>query len=104
MFVRVLEMETKPGKAKELCALVGEKGFPILKKFPGFVNAYCLVPEGSLDMVVAMSFWESEEAAEKYRTESYHEVAEIYDPYLEGIIQVRRGNASTAWQEQPKAA
>lgn len=104
MFVRVLEMETKRGKAKELCAVVNEKGFPILEKFPGFVNAYCLVPEGSLDMVVAMSFWESKEAAEKYRTESYRTVEEIYGPYLEGIIQVRRGNAATARKEKAKAA
>lgn len=104
MFVRLLEMETKRGKARDLCALVHEKTFPILRKYPGFVNAVCLVPEGSIDMVVAMSLWETKEAAEKYRTESYAAIAKLYEPYLEGIIQVRRGKAAVANREKAKAA
>jgi heme-degrading monooxygenase HmoA len=100
VFARILEMKTKPGQAKVLCAAIKEKGFPILKRFPGLVDALCLIPEENDDAVVAMSFWESREAAEQYRTKSYHEVAELYAPFLEGGIGVRGGEvvAATGWK------
>jgi heme-degrading monooxygenase HmoA len=82
-------METKPGKARELCSVIEEKGVPILKGFPGLLDVFCLIPEEIADSVIAISFWETRETAEKYHHEAFRKVAEIYHPFLEGLIQVR---------------
>lgn len=89
MFARILEMETKPGKARELCSVIEEKGVPILKGFHGLVDVFCLIPEEIADSVIAISFWDTREAAEKYHHEAFRKVAELYRPLLEGLIQVR---------------
>jgi len=94
MFARFLEMKAKKGQARELCDVIESKGLPVLKKYPGFLDALALVPEGTPDSVLAMSFWTTREAAEKYRTEGYGKVAELYRPFLEGTIHVRAGNVS----------
>jgi heme-degrading monooxygenase HmoA len=103
MFVRVLKMEAKPGKAKALCSLINEKGLPILRKLPGFIDGFYVIPEGVGGEVIAMSFWETKEAADKYRKESYRDIEQLYEPYVDGIIQVRRGTAagSTVWGKKP---
>jgi quinol monooxygenase YgiN len=92
MFARLLEMKAKKGQAGELCNVIEAKGLPILKKYSGFLEVLALVPQETPDTVVAMSFWTDRESAEKYRTESYRTVAELYQPFLEGAIQVRGGD------------
>ena len=104
MFARILEMKTKPGSARSLCITIEEKGFAILGKYPGFVDGFCLISEETPDSVLAMSFWESREAAEKYRTEGYSAVAEIYQPFLEGRIQVRGYDVPVAMTYKTRAA
>lgn len=92
MFARLLEMKVKKGQVRELCNVIEAKGLPILRKYPGFLDSLALVPEETPDSVVAMSFWTTREAEEKYRTESYRTVAELYQPFLEGSIHVRGGS------------
>jgi heme-degrading monooxygenase HmoA len=89
MYARILEMKTKRGQARALCNIVEQKGMPIVAKFPGFLDGLCLISEEAPESVLAMSFWQSREAAEKYRTESYAAIAELYQPFLEGGIHVR---------------
>jgi len=89
MFARILEMTTKKGQARALCTAIEQKGLPIVGKFAGFVDGICLISEEMPDSVLAMSYWQSREAAEKFRTEGYPAVAEIYLPLLEGGIRVR---------------
>ncbi len=89
MYARVLEMKTKRGQANAFCTAIEQKGLPILAKYPGFVEEIHLVSEETPDSVLAMSFWQNKEAAEKYRTESYSTIAGIYQPFLEGGITVR---------------
>ena len=38
MYTRVVELTTKPEKARELCVAIDDKVMPILKKQPGFVD------------------------------------------------------------------
>ncbi len=92
MFARLLEMKAKKGQARELCNVIEAKGLPILKKYPGFLDILALVPQETPDTVVAMSFWTNRESAEKYRTESYRTITELYQPFLEETIQVRGGD------------
>jgi heme-degrading monooxygenase HmoA len=76
MFTRVVELTTKPGKAKELCNTVNEKGVPILKKQNGFVDEIILNSEAEPDRVLALSFWNTKEDAERYHREQYKNIHE----------------------------
>jgi hypothetical protein len=38
MYTRVVELTTKPEKARELCAAIDDRVLPILKKQAGFVD------------------------------------------------------------------
>ena len=104
MFARILEMKTKRGQARALCTTIEQKGLPIVAKYPGFVDMLCLISEESPDSVLAMSFWQTKEAAEKYRVESYSTVAEIYQPFLEGGIHVRGYDVPFAMSYKGRAA
>lgn len=96
MFSRVLEIKTKRGQARALCAAAERGILPIIKKYPGLVDVMWMIPEESADSVLAISWWQSKEAAEKFRTEGYPAVAEIYQPFLEGGIQLRRYEVAVA--------
>ena len=52
MFVRLVEVKTKPGKAKEVCNTLHDKVLSTLKAQPGFVDEIVLVsdPDGILAM------------------------------------------------------
>jgi hypothetical protein len=49
MFTRVVELTSKPGKAKELSNTINEKGVPILKKQNGFEDEIILNSEAEPD-------------------------------------------------------
>jgi heme-degrading monooxygenase HmoA len=104
MFARVLEMMSKRGQGRALCTAIDQKGLPVVKKYAGFVDAVCLLSEETPDSVIAMSFWQTKEAAEKYRKEGYPAVAEAYMPFLEGGIKVRGFEVTSAMTYKAKAA
>lgn len=89
MYARVLEMKAKRGQAGAFCTTIERRGVPILAKYPGFVEEIHLISEEVPDSILAISFWQNKEAAEKYRVESYSTISEIYQPFLEGSIRVR---------------
>ena len=89
MYAGVLEMKTKRGQAHALCTTIEQKGVPIRAKYHGFVEEIHLISEEMPDSLLSISFWQNREAAEKYRIESYSTIAEIYQPFLAGGIQVR---------------
>jgi heme-degrading monooxygenase HmoA len=104
MFTRVLEMKAKRGQGRALCTAIEKKGLPIVAKYAGFVDGICLLSEETPESVIAMSFWQTKEAAEKYRKEDYPAVAEIYMPFLEGGIQLRGFEVTSAMTYKVKAA
>lgn len=89
MFVRFLEMKAKKGQARALCTLIEEKGLPVVRKSPGFIDEAFLLPEESPDTVLIVSFWDSKESAENFRKEHYRTLADIYKQLLEGEIRVQ---------------
>lgn len=103
MFARVLEMKTKRGQARALCAVVEQKALPIVEKYPGFAQGICLIPEEAPDSVMVISLWQNREAAEKFRIEDYPAVAEIYQPFLDGGIHVRGYDVPVVRTHRPKA-
>jgi heme-degrading monooxygenase HmoA len=82
-------MKTKKGQARAFCNTIEQKGFPLVRKYRGFLDGFSLISEEDPDLVLGMSFWDTKEAAEKYRLEGYPTIAELYQPFLEGAIHVR---------------
>jgi len=75
MFARIVEIKTKPGKAKEVCHTVHEKVLSTLKKQSGFVDELVLVDD--MHGIVAISLWQSRDDAERYKREHYLEVHDL---------------------------
>lgn len=96
MFARILEMETKPGQARALCAAAEREILPLVGKHPGLVDVMWMIPDDAHDSVVAVSWWKNKEAAEKYRTEGYGDVERIYQPFIKDKIRVRNCEITVA--------
>jgi len=75
MFVRVVEVKTKPGKAREVCNTLHEKILSTLKAQPGFVDEVVLVSDA--EGILALSFWKTKEDAERYSHQDYAKVSEL---------------------------
>ena len=75
MFVRVVEVKTKPGKAREVCGTLHEKVLSALKAKTGFVDEIVLVSDSQ--GILALSFWKTKEDAERYSHEDYAKVSEL---------------------------
>jgi heme-degrading monooxygenase HmoA len=103
MFARVLEMRTKRGQARALCAVVDQKALPVVEKYPGFAQGICLISEETPDSVMVISLWQNREAAEKFRIEDYPAVAEMYQPFIDGGIHVRGYDVPFMSAQKPKA-
>ncbi len=72
MFTRVVEVKTKPGKARQVCDTLHDKILSTLKAQPGFVDELVLISEGQ--GILALSFWKTKEAADRYSRDHYAEV------------------------------
>ncbi len=83
MFTRVVHIQTKTGKARDLSNTLTERVLPILKKQPGFVDEITLVSNTDPDRMLALSFWETEENAQRYHKEQFTKINEIVAPYLQ---------------------
>ena len=71
MFTRVVELRAKQGKTNELCSAASEKVLPILKKQQGFQDEIVLVSNTDSNRVLAQSFWNKREDAERYQREQF---------------------------------
>jgi quinol monooxygenase YgiN len=83
MFTRVVEIETRTGKGRDLSSALNEKVLPILQKQPGFVDEITLVATDEPDRILALSFWQTEADAERYNREHFATVSEILKPLYE---------------------
>ena len=96
MFTRFVEVTAKSGKAKELTTIINDKVLPILKKQTGFVDENLFVSDTEPNRVVAQSFWNSKEDAERYNREQYPAVHEMIQHLLETEPAVRTFNVDSS--------
>jgi heme-degrading monooxygenase HmoA len=96
MFTRVVELTGKSGKSKELSKLINEKVLPILKGQKGFVDETVLVSDTEPDRILALSFWNTKEDAERYRKEGYPNVQQTIRHLLEGEPVIRTFEVDTS--------
>lgn len=89
MFTRVVEITSKPGKARDLTRTVSEKVLSILKNQPGFQDEITLVSDEDPNRILAISFWKSKEHADAYHRDQFSRVTEIVSNLIEGTPQVR---------------
>lgn len=75
MFVRVVEVKTKPGKAREVCGMLHEKVLSTLKAHTGFVDEIVLVSD--VEGILALSFWNTKKDAEEYSHEDFAKVNQL---------------------------
>jgi quinol monooxygenase YgiN len=83
MFTRVVAVNTKPGRVSELSKTIHDKVLPILEDQPGFMDAILLVSDTEPDQLLALSFWKSQEDAERYTHEHYPRVNKLISHLVE---------------------
>jgi len=96
MFTRVVEVNTKSGKAVELTTIINDKVLPILKKQVGFVDETVLASDTDSNRVLALSYWNTREDAERYNREQYPAVHEMVRHLLETEPAIRTFNVTTS--------
>jgi quinol monooxygenase YgiN len=96
MFTRIVELNSKSGKAKELSNIINEKVLPILKKQTGFVDETVLVSDTESTRILGLSFWNSKEDAERYHREQFPKIQEILKPLLETEPVIRTFDVHTS--------
>jgi heme-degrading monooxygenase HmoA len=96
MFTRIVEVTAKSGKAKELSNTINDKVLPILKKQAGFVDETVLVSDPDPNRVLAISFWNTREDAERYQEEQYPAIHEMIGHLLETEPLVRTFNVASS--------
>ena len=83
MFSRVVAVKSKPGKAREFAKTIRDKILPILKGQPGFVDVILLSSNTEADQLLALSFWKSQQDAERYTHEEYPRINELISHLVE---------------------
>jgi heme-degrading monooxygenase HmoA len=98
MFTRVVEITSNSGKARELCNTIDDKVLPILKKQAGFVDETVLVSDTEPNRILALSFWNTREDAQRYEREQFDTVQKTVQHLLETapVVQTFDVHTSTA--------
>jgi quinol monooxygenase YgiN len=96
MYTRVVELTTKPEKARELCAAIDDKVLPILKKQAGFVDETVLSSDTESNRILALSFWNAKEDAERYHREQYPKINEMLAHLLDTAPVIRTFDVHTS--------
>jgi heme-degrading monooxygenase HmoA len=89
MFTRVVELTSNSGKARELCKTIEDKVLPILRKQAGFVDETVMVSDTEPDRVLALSFWNAREDAQRYEREQFDTVQKTVQHLMEAAPAVR---------------
>jgi quinol monooxygenase YgiN len=96
MYTRIVELTTKPGKAREVSETINDKVLPILKKQAGFVDEAVLISDTESTRILGLSFWNKREDAERYHREQYPKINEILRPLLETEPVIRTFDVHTS--------
>jgi quinol monooxygenase YgiN len=96
MYTRVVELTSKSGKARELSTTINDKVLPILKKQAGFVDETVLVSDTEDTRILALSFWNSREDAERYHREQYPAIREMMRHLLQAEPVIRTFNVDSS--------
>lgn len=103
MFTRHVIMQLKPNTAAEFTDLVESKIIPLLRKQKGFRDEITFVAPDRSE-AIAISFWDSKEAAEAYNLTGYPEVLKTLTNLVEGTPRVGTAELATSTLHKLAAA
>ncbi len=103
MFTRHVIMELKPNTAAEFTDLVDGKIIPLLRKQKGFRDEITFVAPDRSE-AIAISFWDTKEAAEAYNLTGYPEVLKTLTDLVEGTPRVGTAELATSTLHKLAAA
>jgi len=84
MFTRAIEITCKSGKSRDLSTTINQKVVPLLRAQPGFVDEIVLISSSDPNRVLALSFWKTQQDAERYAQEHYPKVNDMIRHLIEG--------------------
>ena len=95
MFTRHVIMGLKPNAATEFANVIDSKVLPLLRKQKGFRDEITFV---ALDRseAIAISFWDTKEAADAYNVSGYPEVLKTLESLVEGTPRVGTAEVATS--------
>jgi heme-degrading monooxygenase HmoA len=96
MYTRVVEVTSKSANARELCTIINDKVLPILKKQAGFVDETVLVSDTEPNRVLALSFWNTREDAQRYQREQFDTVQKTIQHLIETEPTIRTFDVHTS--------
>ena len=96
MFTRTVEVTAKAGKARELTSIINDKVLPILRRQAGFVDQTLLISDTEPNRVLALSYWNSREDAERYQHDRYPALHEMVRHLLETEALIRTFNVNSS--------
>jgi heme-degrading monooxygenase HmoA len=96
MFTRVVELTSKSGQARQLCNTIDDQVLPILKRQAGFVDETVIVSDTEPNRVLALSFWNTREDAQRYEREQFDTVQKTVQHLLETAPVVRTFDVHTS--------
>lgn len=96
MFTRVVEITSKSGKERELCNTIDDQILPILKRQAAFVDEAVVVSDTEPNRVLAISFWNTREDAQRYEREQFDTVQKTVQHLLETAPVVRTFDVHTS--------
>jgi choline dehydrogenase-like flavoprotein len=80
-FAHVIELDAKPGRAKEAIEIIGEQAIPrIILPSEGFIDGIVLASLADPNHVTAISFWEDQEVSDRF--EGFDQVTELLKDVL----------------------
>ncbi len=100
MFTRVVKMTCKPGQTKQACKTISEKVLPILRKQQGFLDYIVLVSTTDPNQVVAQSFWNTREDAERFHREQYQKLRDMLQERLAGEPVIEKYDVDTSTSQR----
>lgn len=80
MFTRVVECTIKPGKTQDFLETFEHEVLPLLEKQNGFTDETLLVSHNNQNEFLAISYWSSQEDAERYHREVFPEINSMLKP------------------------
>lgn len=66
-FAHIIELDAKPGRAKEAIDIIAEQAIPnIIQPSEGFIDGIVLASLSDPNHVTAISFWENQEVSDRF--------------------------------------
>jgi heme-degrading monooxygenase HmoA len=77
-------------------AALDDKVPPILKKQSGFVDETVLVSDTESNRVLALSFWNAKDDAERYRRDQYSKISDLLSQLFDTDLLIRTFEVHTS--------